>query len=174
MNLSKGLIAAALAATGCWSAAAQAAPMQYDCDAPSGRLSSLSQAIGGSVRLAGTIAPVSFQPGKALPVGAMFVSSGDGRNAVGFQLVLPAVDAKALNLVLIARNNGKLERRALRTVPFGGSVPFSLALAANGQGQFKLADATINLAFGNLQSGNAMVSCTSGNFRFDNLDIVTG
>jgi len=102
------------------------------------------------------------------------INSTDGLNSVGFQLVLAAPDAKALDLVLVARNNGKLERRALRAVPLGGTVPFTIVLPASGQGgRFVLGETAINLSFANLKSGSAMAFCSSGQFRFTGLEVVS-
>lgn len=76
--------------------------------------------------------------------------------------------------MIVARNAGKPERRLIRAVPFGTAVPFAIVLPAAGQGSFTLGATVINLAFANLKSGTAMAFCTSGQFRFDNLEIATG
>lgn len=150
------------------------APIVFDCDAPSGRMASVSGAIGTSMRATGTLAPVTFQPGRTQPIGGFQVNSSDGLNAIGFQLALTKPDARALDLVLVARNAGKAERRVLRSVPFGTTVPFAMVVPAGGQGSLTLGETVINLSFANLKAGTAVAFCSSGQFRFDNLQILPG
>lgn len=79
----RALAILAAAAAGIVAAPAQAAGMTFDCDAPSGRIASVTGQIGAVVRATGTISPVSFQPGKSPAIGGLLVNSADGLNSVG-------------------------------------------------------------------------------------------
>lgn len=164
---------AAVAAASLAPVAAQAAPMTFECDAPTGRYSSMIVPIGSTVGVVGTLTAAAFRPGNEQSLGGVVINSTDGLNMVGFHLVLPTADAKELNLVLVAKNAGKLDRRLIRTVPLGGSVPFSLVLPAGGRGRLVLGETPVGVAFANLTSGNAIVFCGSGQFRFTGLDVAT-
>lgn len=165
----RALAAAALLAP----VAAQAASIAFDCDTPSDHASSVNFPVGAAVRASGTLSAVTFRQAKGAPLGGFMLNSADGLNTVGFQLLLPKPDATGLDLVLVAKNNGKAQRQVLRAVPFGTAVPFSLVLPATGQGRFTLGETTIDLKFAGLKSGTAMAFCSSGQFSFSNLDVGT-
>lgn len=152
-------------------AAAHATPITFECDAATDRYSSMIVPMASSVTVVGTLTAAAFRPGKERSNGGMVINSADGLNMVGFHLTLPTPDAKALNLVLVARNAGKLDRRLIRSVPLGSAVPFSMVLPATGQGRLVVGETPINVAFGNLKAGNAIVFCTSGQYRFTGLDV---
>jgi len=162
---------AAIAAASLAPTAARATPITFECDAPTERYSSMIVPIGSSASVVGTLTAAAFRPGKGQSIGGLVINSADGLNMVGFHLVLPTVDAKALNLVLVAKNAGKLDRRLVRTVPLGTAVPFSMVLPAGGQGRLVLGETAVSVAFANLKSGNAIIFCGSGQYRFTGLDV---
>ncbi len=151
----------------------QAAPMTFDCDTPTDRASAVTIPIGSSMRASGSLTAKAFRPGKSGSLGGFAVNSTDGKNAVGIQLMATA-DGSALNLILVTKDNGKIARRALFAVPTNTSLPFSVAVGADGKGSLTAGQATLPLQFAGLQSGNAQAFCSSGQFLFSNLDITGG
>lgn len=170
----KGLaIATGLAIAAFGAGQAHAAPMTFDCDTPTDHSSSLTIPVAGAVSLAGSVTPLAMRPGKGAALGGFLLNSADGQNSVGFQIVQSKPGAAALDLVLVARNQGKLERKGVRQLPINAPLSFSLVLDPAGQGRFTVGELGINLAFANLGAGKAMAFCSAGQFRFNNLEVAS-
>lgn len=169
MPLRTSAFAASLSALMIAAPAGAQSAVGFDCDTPSGRTSSISAPVGPAVRVAARITPVGKSAGTNPTNGGLLVSSADGKNAIGLQLVLPKPDAPALALMLVGRTNGTPVRQQLGNFAFGAPVDVAILLDAAGTGRITIGDKAIPLTFANLGTGKATAFCGAGQFRFENL-----
>lgn len=169
----------ALAALGCAlcvgvsANSATAAPLTFDCDAAANRSSSITSPAGPSVRMKSILRAVSLQSGRIMPNAGIVLSSADNANSLGFQISLPAAGAQAFQLLLVGRADGKPIRQAIAEVPIANVIDFEMQVDAAGQGQVRFGTQVAPLRLSNLGLGKATVFCGSGQFRFENLEIVS-
>jgi hypothetical protein len=163
-------VGAALGA-GALSSSAAAAPLVFDCDTPQGNSSSVSSPAGPAVRIATVLRAVALRPGKATPSAGVLLTSADGKNAFGFQLVLPIAGAAALQLAMVGRSDSKPIRQVLAKLPLNAAVDFAMQVDDAGRGHIRFGSQLAPLTIANLGVGRVTVYCGAGQFRFENLEI---
>jgi hypothetical protein len=157
---------AAFAATAC---SANAAPLLYDCDSAPGRLSVLETVQPGpSYRVSGRISAnelVKHQ--RWAPTGSASIESADEQDRIMLQLSAPEQKAP-LQVVLRTTNKGKVSTQTLGQVGLEQDLAFSVTVA-DGRAKVEIGtmrgEAAVDLGAG----AKVGVSCTTGNFHFEDL-----
>ena len=108
-----------------------------------------------------------------MPNAGIVLSSADNANSLGFQISLPAAGAQAFQLSLVGRADGKPIRQPIAQVPISDVIDFEMQVDAAGQGRVRFGTQVAPLRLSNLGLGKATVFCGSGQFRFENLEIVS-
>lgn len=148
---------------------ANAAPLSFDCDVPPNHYSSVSQDVSGQMTIGGTVDPVQMRSGNNLPVAGARLVSADGKISTGFQLVADSTHSKQFNIVLNTKRGDDLRSNTVGQVGIGGEIPFSLTVSDLGKVTLFISGTTFNDDFIPLSSGNEMVFCSTGQFKFSNL-----
>jgi hypothetical protein len=150
-------------------APSHAAGIAFDCDVPADRFSSVSQPVSGPMKIEGSVAVVQPRAGANLPVAGATLASADGKDSVGFQLVMASPRAKDFDVVLNLKRNGRLERGSVTRADTGAPLPFSLVLGHEGNVTLTIAGKSFSTEFMTLPEGKAMAFCSTGQFRFSDL-----
>ena len=150
-------------------APSHAAGIAFDCDVPADRFSSVAQSVSGLMKIEGSVAVVQPRAGANLPVAGATLASPDGKDSVGFQLVMASPRAKDFEVVLNLKRNGRLERASVARADTGASLPFSLILGGEGNVTLTIAGKSFSAEFMPLADGKAMAFCSTGQFRFSDL-----
>ncbi|HEY5720974.1 MAG TPA: hypothetical protein VIT45_01500 [Allosphingosinicella sp.] len=161
---------ALLALTACAPAAAPGpAPLSYDCQTPTGRLSELDQVQPGpSYRISGTIRADELRADSRWEsAGNIFVESADEQDRVMLQLVSPD-RGERLRIVLRTHHGEKQEARPLGAIAVGEEVPFVLAVDG-GRAKAEIGALEAEAAVDPGTSARVGVGCAGGSFRFGEL-----
>ena len=148
---------------------ASAAPLSFDCDVPPNHYSSVSQDVNGQMAISGTVKAIEMRSGKNLPVaGAGFVSA-DGVNGTGFQLVAASARANKFDILFNTNCGGDSKRKTVGQIGAREAITFSLSVSELGKVTLIIEGTSFNADFVPMSSGNEMVFCSTGQFKFSNL-----
>lgn len=151
------------------SAPAYAAAIEFDCDVPRDRFSSVSQDIVGPLAIKGSVQAVQMRSGKNLPVAGARLVSADGNNSVGFQLVAASVKAKKFDIVMNIKQGDDLRRGTVAQIATDASVSFNLSVDDTGKATLAIGESTLEASFIPLSGGKAMAFCSTAQFKFAGL-----
>jgi len=151
--------------------AATNAPLMFDCDAAAGRSASVGVGGGTAVAVTTRIAPRTLQRGQTRPTAGLTVSSADGRNVVGIQIVQASPTAQTFSLAVVGRNAGTPFRTPLAELPLAAPVDVIIQLDANGRGTIRIGAQQAPLSVADTGPKRVEAFCGSGQFRFDPLTV---
>ncbi|MGB7408371.1 MAG: hypothetical protein WA908_07685 [Pontixanthobacter sp.] len=150
-------------------ATAQAAPLTFDCNAPTETASAIANAAQMPPAISGTITPNRARPGRQLPmVGAQLISP-DGQSEVGFVLTLPAANSQFMDVSLIVRRGSQSDNRRVGQIDVNNPIPFRLYVDPAGVANIEIQGRSFNSGFVPIVSGTESVFCSTGQFTFTNL-----
>lgn len=143
--------------------------MDFDCDVPPDRHSSVTGNLTAPLAIAGTVEAKQLRAGNNLPVAGARLVSSDGKESAGFQLVAASAQAQKFDVVLNLNRNGKLQRTTLGQIPVRAPIPFRLTLSEAGTITLSISANTFDYDFIPLPAGKVMAFCSTGQFKFTNL-----
>ena len=95
---------------------AYSAPLEFDCDVPADRFSSVSQDVANGGSVSGTIRVDQLRKGKNLPVVGAGIFSPEKRAISGFQLVASDTRARSFDIMFnVAQESGVKRERSVRS-----------------------------------------------------------
>ena len=147
-----------------------ASPLKFDCDVPADRFASVSEETAGALAISGTVALVLAREGKYLPVaGARLISSDESRS-VGFQLVAPSANRTEFNIIFNINAGDGLKRYTVGQVDLQSPAHFSLAISDAGKISLAIGEKSFDGGTLVLNGGKIMVLCSTGQFKFSDLN----
>jgi hypothetical protein len=164
-----GLAATVLLITG----PASAATLEYDCDTAPNHFSELKQELGqGPVVISGMLTARAMAASKTYaPMTRVTLESADGADGVSVRLVgAPTVNKTLLLASLIVRTDGKDEEEQLGTVSLMQPLPFAMRVNA-GTAAITFGEWQRELKIPSAVVAGAKVSCSTGEFLFEKLDL---
>lgn len=165
--------AAAIVALMMAAAPASSAPIDFECDVPPNRFSSVDQAFGEApVALTGKVSLVLARKGNYRAVAGARLSSADGANSIGFQIIGDGTPDGGFSIVMNSKRAGASKRSEIGTLR--GAVPdlaFSISLARDGKAEVRVGDRVGTAALDPVASGKGRVFCSSGQFGFAGVEL---
>ncbi len=147
--------------------------LDFDCDVPENRFSSVTATINGAPMMSGNVRAVEMRSGKNLPVaGGRFVGV-DGLASLGFQLIAPSHKASKLDIVLTLNRGNNPERYMAGQIDAAMQIPFSLSLTAAGSVSLQIGGQEFTAEFMPMPQSNAMIFCSTGQFKFTGLSLTS-
>jgi len=147
-----------------------ASPLKFDCDVPADRFASVSEETAGALAISGTVALVLAREGKYLPVaGARLISSDESRS-VGFQLIAPSANRTEFNIIFNINAGDGLKRYTVGQVDLQSPAHFSLAISDAGKISLAIGDKSFDGGTLALSGGKIMAFCSTGQFKFSDLN----
>lgn len=165
---------AALAVVGFLSCPASAATLDFDCDVPANRFSSISAHIDGAPTIVGTVLAAELRSGDNLPVAGSRIVSADGAASLGFQLVAPSQRSSKFDIILNLNHNNDPQRKVVGQIDVTTAIPFRLSLATTGKVSLTIGDKRFDADFTPMSDSRAMIFCSTGQFKFTNLSFASG
>lgn len=148
---------------------ASAAPLAFECNAPSDTTSSVANIAQMPPAISGTISPKRARPAQTLPtVGAQLISP-DSASEVGFILSLPAPNSQVMDVTLIVRRGAQSDNRKVGQIGVNEPIPFSLYVDRGGTATVTIGAQSWESEFVAIAGGTEAVFCSSGQFGFTNL-----
>ncbi len=145
----------------------------FNCDVPAGRLSTWTGPIYATkpFEVVGSLTiPTTRYDRRWWPVGSLFLEADDDRQ-VGIQFAVNPDEAEDLQIMLTFG-----ERQTLATVPFPEfeqSISFKLSLSSSGELTAEAGGNSVVLELGDFDANRMSMSCSSGEFTFDDVTIET-
>jgi hypothetical protein len=170
MNALRAIARLALTAAATLSASAQAAPFDFDCDAPSDRISTVTQIVKGTQPISGTVTPLAHRQGKNPSLAGVQLMAVDGKSGIALQFVIPSPQAPNLDVRVVMLLGGQQTTTPIGTAAVGkpDTHTFSLSLAANGKATAFIDGKAVAINFPYIDQARASVLCGSGQFAFKN------
>ncbi|MGB3739223.1 MAG: hypothetical protein WA948_07710 [Pontixanthobacter sp.] len=150
-------------------ASAQAAPLTFDCNAPSDTTSAIANAAQMPPAISGTITPNRSRAGRALPMVGAQLTSPDGQSEVGFVLSLPTPDSLFMDVALVVRRGAQTDNRRVGQIDVRNPIPFRLFVDPSGNANIEIQGRGFNSGFVPIVTGSESVFCSSGQFTITNL-----
>ena len=163
----KLLLGMFVAATG---SAAHAEPIEFDCDTPGGNYSEITFRQGGTAhRVRAEITPIKLRPsGRWLPAATITVQSQDEQRSAGIQLVNSS--GKNLGVVVMADEGGQTKKVEAGQIRAKEGLPFDLYLPSTGSSFVEVLGKRVTLGINVGPNAKVSITCSSGQFRFKDLD----
>lgn len=157
------------------SGAAHAGPINYDCDTPADKFSSLDISTDTTRFIVkGKIAAAVFRAGKYLPVANVHVGAPRGSDGVLLRLMAPSGTAKQAEIIVQTMQGSKPIKRVLGQILLGESLDFSIEVLPNAAVNLTVNGQQMSLKTEFASSSNLTISCSTGEFKFDNLEWSSG
>jgi len=147
-----------------------ASPLKFDCDVPADRFSSVSQETAGPLAISGTVALILSREGKYLPVAGALIESSDGSRSVGFQLIAPSAHRSEFNIIFNVNTGDGPKRYTVGQVDMQTPARFSLAISDAGKISLAIGDKSFDGGTMALSGGKMDVFCSTGQFKFSDLN----
>jgi hypothetical protein len=148
--------------------AANAAPIDYDCDVPGGNFSSIKTDVSLPIEVSGRITPLVLRSGDFLPVGNVSISSGD-RQGVGLKVI--SFDPSISSLIVAFVDSKAPDHLvAMAKVDISHSVSFRLTVSETGQGKLKVDQSEYAFDVDPTLPAELSISCSTGQFKFNELE----
>lgn len=147
-----------------------ASPMKFDCDVPANRYSSVSEETTGTLAISGTVALILAREGNYLPMAGSFLESSDGSRRVGFQLAASSANRTQFNIIFNINAGDGLKQYTVGQVDMKDPANFSLAISDAGKISLAIGDKSFDGGTLVLNGGKIMVLCSTGQFKFSDLN----
>lgn len=145
-----------------------AEPLNFDCDVPSDRYSSVSQETNASTIIAGSVQMVEMRSGTYLPLaGARWINT-EGTTSVGFQIVAASHRSSQFEVVLNVQDKNETKRYLLTHVAVKEAIPFKL-YSDNGKIVVAVGSSRVATEIAPFPAGKAMAFCSTAQFKFTDL-----
>ena len=152
---------------------ALAAPIDFECDVPPNRASSVDQSLPGpAVSMTGTLSIILARAGRFPASAGARLSSADGSTTLTLQLV-GSGEAKdgTFAVTLTAKTPTATTRTPLGTLPAGAAnIPFTLTVDATGAATATLAGWIHKAMLHPLTAPRARLFCSTGQFAFKGVE----
>lgn len=145
-----------------------AEPMNFDCDVPPDRYSSVSHEANAGSSISGNVQMVEMRSGTYLPVAGARWINAEGTSSVGFQLVAASNRASEFEIVLNVQEQGDTKRYLLAHVAVREVVPFKL-YSENGKIVVSVGSNSVATEIAAFPAGKAMAFCSTAQFKFSDL-----
>ncbi|QNQ09030.1 hypothetical protein [Sphingomonas alpina] len=151
-----------------------ASTLDYDCDSTGGRFSALKTTQSGNVnKISGVLtARNMIEIPRWGAVGNVALSSADGKNSIQLQLAgFPSVDAQAMTASIILTIGGEKTEVEIGKSALLQPMPFTISVDASGSATIAFAGVQKNAIVVLGPAPVARVSCSTGEFIFEKLDL---
>jgi len=165
----KGLLGRAALAISLVAYAAPAAALEFDCDVPANRFSSVVDDGDSLPSIQAKVEKLVFRADDYLPLAALRISNGDDSRSVSLQLVAPNNRARQFDVFLSLSTGGAPNRTLLGRIDIDGPIELKLFLAEDGSINVQVGSFTATRDFGPLEASTAAALCSSGQFKFSDL-----
>jgi hypothetical protein len=154
-------------------APASAAPIDFECDVPPNRFSSVDQPFNAApVTLAGKVSLVLARKGNYRALAGARLSSADAANSIGFQIIGDGKPDGGFSIVMNSKRAGAAKRSEIGALP--NAVPdlaFAISLAPDGKAEVRVGDHVGRAALDPIAAGKGRVFCSSGQFGFAGVEL---
>ena len=165
------MMAVALLALG--PAPALASPIDFECDVPPNRFSSVDEPFASApVTIGGKVSLVLARKGNYRALAGARLSSGDEANSIGFQVIGDGKPDGGFAIFMNAKRGGAAKRTQIGTL--AGPVPdlaFSISIAPDGKAELRVGDHSASAVLDPFPAGRGRIFCSSGQFTFQGVEL---
>lgn len=154
-----------------------ARPIDFDCDVPSDKFSSVMMTVPGPTYVAsGTITAIEKRSGHYLPLVGLLIRRSDRPSTYsGFQLSAPSAVGENYRLTFRRQGTENDAIEAVGDIPLKGPVPFRFSLSSGGMLTLTLAGKSYTWSagpnFAELDQAKMQAMCSTGQFKFFRLEL---
>lgn len=148
---------------------AHAAQLEFDCDVPADRFSSVSQDVANGGSVSGTIRVDKMREGNNSPVAGAGIFGPEKRAIAAFHLIASDARAKNFDIIFFVTHGGDLKEGKVGEVGASTAIEFNISLSAVGKAILTVNGAQFQADATAISGGRAMAFCSTAQFEFTNL-----